>query len=876
MNDYPRVTARSVLASDLDGTLIPLEDNARNRADLATLAQLIQEHQVGLVFSTGRHLESVHQAIEEQQLPQPEWIICDVGTSIYRRNDSGEFHPVEAYLQHEDDIIAQLPIPELRQLLGAIDGLRLQEEEKQGRHKLSYYADASRLDELVAHVQQELERVEAPYSIIHSVDPFNGDGLIDLLPAKVSKAYALRWWCDYARLSREAVLFAGDSGNDLAALTSGYRAIVMGNADRNVAQQAYRAHRNAGWHNRLYLARGHATSGLLEGCRWFELFPQLDAETDRLGATPVNYRKTHFRVWAPKRERVAVELHTGKKKKRYPLERQADGYFAGTLPRARPGTLYEYVLDDQVARPDPTSRFQPKGVHGPSQVVDPNSYPWTDSEWTGIEKRDLVIYELHVGTWTKEGTFRAAINRLPELVELGITAVEVMPVAQSPGRWNWGYDGVNLFAVRNSYGGPEEFKAFIDACHQHGLAVLLDVVYNHLGPEGNYLADFGPYFSTKHHTPWGQALNFDGKHSGPVRNYILENARYWLEEYHLDGLRLDAVLFMIDDSEPTILQEVRREVAKLTRRTHRKMHMIAEANVYDRNMLISNAESLAYDAIWCDCLMHAIYSHAVPELKLTAREYQGPGDLEEALRYGYVYSGKERTRVSAEQRQALVDDPHDRAHIASFVTALQTHDSVGNHPQGKRFHQLASKSFQRAAAALVLLYPSIPLVFMGEEYAAETPFPFFADFEDYRLRQAVDRGRTHEYPHHDWGDSLLPSEAAAFYDAKCHDRDSHDRQMFAWYQQLIALRKQGLAEGWLAIETMTPVYDSEQDIFALRFQGPDGTHVSIRARLTALSETSAQPIAVPLEGELLLSSENTEVRGGQIQLHPQHAIISRS
>ena len=819
----------------------------------------------------------MEQAITEFQLPQPEWVICDVGTSIFQRQASGKFKPIESYRDYQDQIIASMPIASLRERLESVEGLRLQEQENLGRFKLSFYADATQLDDLVMRMQEELDRTKAPYSIIHSVDPFNGNGLIDLLPATVSKAHALAWWIQDARLRPDAIVFAGDSGNDLAALTAGYRAIVVANADRGVAQRAYHAHREAGWKNRLYFARGKATSGLLEGCRWFELAEPVDLPIEGLGATQISHNETHFRVWAPKRQSVAAEILNGVTRQRHALTRCEDGYFSGTVPNVRPNSRYQFVLDDRDARPDPVSRYQPDGVHGASRIIDPEAFPWTDRAWKGVAKRDLIIYELHVGAFTREGTLAAAIERLPELIDLGVTAVELMPVTQSPGRWNWGYDGVDLFAVRNTYGEPDDFKALVDASHAKGIAVILDVVYNHLGPEGNYLADFGPYFSRKHRTPWGEAFNFDGRHSKHVRQFIVNNAIYWLDEYHLDGLRLDAVHFILDDSEPTILDEIRQAVSEYADAADRTLHLIAESNLYDRDLLASDKGRPAYDAIWCDCLMHSIYSHALPDLQLTHREYRGATDLAEALQYGYVYAGRKPKRVSARQREKCHHGEYARRRIASFVTALQTHDSVGNHPHGYRLHQLTSKAFQRAAAGFVLLYPGIPLVFMGEESASESPFPFFADFEDVRLRKAVDKGRTQEYPQHDHQGASAPSDADAFRRAKCHGANGRDMEMFTWYRALIAFRKQGIAEGWLSTAHMTSGHDAGRQIFFLRFAREDGDSILVQVRLTAVGQPGIEPVRVALEGDILLSSEpNPETCEGHVLLSPNHLVISGS
>ena len=745
-------TPGQVLATDLDGTLIPLDENEQNRMDLPILGRELQANGITLVFVTGRHFGSVLQAIEQLQLPMPDWIICDVGTSIFQRRTSGEFRSIGAYDEHLQQITSTMPVGALCKRLQSIQGLQLQEREKQGRFKLSFYADAADLDRLLEDIQAELKVANAPYSIVHSVDPFNGDGLIDLLPADVSKAHALEWWCGHVHLCPDSIVFAGDSGNDLAALTAGHRAIVVANADRAVVQRAYQEHQGAGWKNRLYIANGRATSGVLEGCRWFELIGQVAPTDFRLGATPVTHNRTHFRVWAPKHKDIRVEVIDGEfEPRRHSLVRDNHGFFASNVHGAPAHARYRYLLDGERSRPDPASRYQPDGVHGASEIIHPDAFPWTDIGWKGVYKRDLIIYELHLGAFTKDGTFRAAIERLGELVDLGVTAVELMPVAQSPGKWNWGYDGVDLFAVRNTYGEPDDFRSFVDACHQNGLAVILDVVYNHVGPEGNYLADFGPYFSNEHRTPWGEAFNFDGRHAEHVREFIIENAIRWLDEYHLDGLRLDAVHFMHDLRTPNILNEIRAAVSDYAAKADRMIHLIAETNVYDADLLESDGNKAAYDAAWCDCLMHSVYSHALPDLQLSHRIYRGGDDLAEVLQHGFLYcfSGGKQTRVGAERRRDLSPEAGPPP-IASFVTALQTHDGVGNHPHGKRLHHLTSKAFQRAAAALTMLYPGIPLIFMGEECASEAVFPFFADFEDPELRRAVDKGRENEHPQHVW------------------------------------------------------------------------------------------------------------------------------
>lgn len=873
-NDPP-ASRRHVLATDLDGTLIPLPNHRQNSVDLDTLADQIRKHNVTLIYITGRHFSSARDAMELHHLPEPDWLIADVGTSVFQRTAIGQFAPVEAYQQHLNRIIARLPIRILREQLTSVHGLHLQEQEKQGRFKLSYYTDADCLDRLAEEIRQRIDQLHAPWSVIPSVDPFNGDGLIDLLPKNVSKAHALEWWVRDADLHRDAIVFAGDSGNDLAGLTAGCCAIVVGNAHRSIAKQAWESHRREGWTNRLYLAQGEATSGVLQGCRWFGLAEPDPHPIHRLGATPVTDSCTWFRVWAPNRTTVSVEVDDGHSTMRQGLILHEDGYFCGHISPAAPGSRYRCLLNDELPRPDPASAFQPDGVHGPSQIVDHTAFPWTDQQWTGVQKRDLVIYELHVGAFTAEGTFRAAIERIPDLCELGVTAVELMPVAQSPGRWNWGYDGVNLFAPRNTYGEPDDFRALVDACHNAGLAVILDVVYNHIGPEGNYLADFGPYFSVRHQTPWGDAFNFDGQQSGDVRRFVVENALYWLDTYHLDGLRLDAVHFMQDSSDVTILDELRGAVAKYAQSAGRAVHLIAESNVYDSSLLREHHHHPPCDAIWCDCLMHSIYAQALPDLQLTRREYRSPRDLVDALKYGCVFESRNHASVRISGHQRGTRSSAERTHVESFVIALQTHDAVGNHPLGRRIHQLTSKEFQKAAAALTLLYPGIPLLFMGEECAIETTFPFFVDFEDPQLQQVVTEGRAAEYPHDSHMTTRSASDTELFVQAKCHDHRLHDPTVFQWYRDLISFRRQGIAEGWLTGERLSVSHIEALQVFAMHFACDDGRQVTVLTRLADRDQPAF--VSVATAGSVVLSSEpHPVIVEAHVELGRNHTVISRS
>ena len=582
---------------------------------------------------------------------------------------------------------------------------------------------------------------------------------------------------------------------------------------------------------------------------------------------------TRFRVWAPLAKRVKLKIvhRDGARESVLDWHRMrpdGDGFFSIEI-KAAAGTLYRYKIDENPGRPDPRSRFQPFGVHGPSQVVDSDTYQWQDNDWQGVSKRDLVIYELHLGSFTSQGTYIGAIERLDDLVDLGITAIEILPLAQSPGKWNWGYDGVNFFAPRNTFGTPDELKSFVDACHARGLAVIIDVVYNHVGPEGNYLSDFGPYASQKHGTPWGDALNFDEQHADQVRQFVIDNVLFWIDEFHFDGLRLDAVHYMFDDSSVHILDSIRVAFRQHQSTLDRKTYLIGEANIYDSDLVgAPHIKEEHYDAIWSDCIMHSIIKIGHPDLKLTDREYQFT-DLAESLEHGYIFAAPKAVRVTNELRKKH-HPAGSRKFVESMITALQTHDSVGNHPHGSRLHQLTSVDFQMAAAPLILLYPSIPMIFMGEESAIESPFPFFADFEDQRLRNAVDRGRKHEYPHHNWQGSPLPSNSQAFYSSVFNPADENQR-VKKWYATILAFRKKGIDAGWLDVENLSFHFDLENHVYRLNYQhGNSMTTVCCR-----IDHLDANPVPWPLDRDdrLQFDSQNELCIGGNESMLPRQCLI---
>lgn len=454
-------------------------------------------------------------------------------------------------------------------------------------------------------------------------------------------------------------------------------------------------------------------------------------------------RGVRFRLWAPSCEQVAVCLADGPDKsceRRLPMDDCGEGWFELTVPRAGAGMRYRFEVNDGLRVPDPASRFNPDDVHGASEVIDPVEFDWTDVKWCGRPWEEAVIYELHVGTFSPEGTFAGVMERLDYLAELGVTAIELMPVADFPGARNWGYDGVLAWAPDSRYGRPDDLKALIQAAHAKGLMVLLDVVYNHFGPEGNYLHVYAKeFFSEDHHTPWGAAINFDGPESRDVREFFIHNALYWLHEYHFDGLRLDAVHAIADDSEPHILVELAERVhASIGLR--RRVHLILENDANEARYLGHGLGQ--YAAQWNDDIHHALHALVTGETDGYYADYAGEPArlLGRCLAEGFAYQGEASPyRGGAVRGEASAHLPPQ-----AFVSFLQCHDQVGNRAFGERIVQIAPTLAVRAAAAVYLLAPGIPLLFMGEEFAAASPFQFFCDFGG-DLRKAVTQGRRREF-----------------------------------------------------------------------------------------------------------------------------------
>ena len=510
-----------------------------------------------------------------------------------------------------------------------------------------------------------------------------------------------------------------------------------------------------------------------------------------IGASLLSKEKVSFRVWAPLAESVSVEITSQVKSRAISIRLRKDesGYFAGAGEGISQGDSYFYVIDRDGRYPDPASRFQPRGVHGPSQVIDPLEFKWEDEDWKAPPLRKYVIYELHVGTFSGEGTFDAVIPYLEYMKDLGITAVELMPVAQFPGERNWGYDGAYPFAPQNSYGGPQGLKTLINACHKKGLAVILDVVYNHLGPEGNYLRNFGPYFTDRYRTPWGDAVNFDGPYSDEVKWFFISNALYWIKEYHVDALRVDAVHGIFDMSARHFLQELGEAVGNEAEPLGGNVHVIVESDLNDVR-LINPVEIGGYGlhGTWNDDFHHALHSLITNENNGYYKDFGELRHIAKAFREGFVYSGQYSKYRKRRHGNSSADRP---AH--QLVVFSQNHDQVGNRLSGDRLSQTQDLERLKLAAGAVILSPYIPLIFMGEEYGEKAPFHYFVSFGDPFLTDAVRRGREKEFGAFKWAGVMPDPQAADTFlsskiDMKLRDGTEH-KTLIDFYRELIGLRK---------------------------------------------------------------------------------------
>jgi maltooligosyltrehalose trehalohydrolase len=560
-----------------------------------------------------------------------------------------------------------------------------------------------------------------------------------------------------------------------------------------------------------------------------------DSVTDaaaRLGATHMPDGTTRFIVWAPQAERVDVRLGDGRA---IAMERAAGdagerGYFGATVEGAGPGTRYTFVLDGDTERADPASRHQPDGVHGPSAVVG-DDFPWSDADWRGRPLAEYVVYELHVGTFTEDGTFDGAISRLDDLVDLGITAVEVMPVAEFPGGRNWGYDGVFPYAAQSTYGGPDGLRRFVDACHGRGLAVILDVVYNHFGPEGAVQGDFGPYHTDRYGTPWGPAINFDDRGSDEVRRYVIDNALWWIEGCHVDALRLDAVHAIYDQSATHILAQLADRVAEVASRLGRLVHLVAESDLNDPR-LVHTAERGGYgpDAQWSDDFHHALHAVLTGEDDGYYRDFGRVADLAGALRQGYVYVGQ-YSRYRGRSHGA----PPDGVPGERFVVCAQNHDQVGNRMEGERLAALVEFDALKVAATCVVLSPFIPMLFMGEEYGEPAPFLYFVSHTDPDLVEAVRSGRKEEFSAFRWaGEPPDPQAEETFLRSRLdHGLKSSGGHaaLLAYHRRLFEIRRTHPALSNLDRDRIEVDADEGQRLLSWRRWTDDGDEVVTVVRL---------------------------------------------
>jgi maltooligosyltrehalose trehalohydrolase len=524
--------------------------------------------------------------------------------------------------------------------------------------------------------------------------------------------------------------------------------------------------------------------------------------------------RIEFRVFAFNKKKVELLLKNAEKETTALMYEETPHIYSTVLENTGQDLLYKFRIEDEGDFPDPYSHFQPEGVHGFSRVIDHKKYRWNDYDWHGKDLSQLILYELHVGAFSPEGTFRSVAGKLDYLVELGINAIELMPVTQTPGRWNWGYDGATLFSVNKNYGTPDDLKYLIDRCHRKGIAVILDVVYNHLGPEGNYLPVYGPYFTFKHTTPWGAAVNFDDQYCEYMRAMVVDNVRYWLEEYHFDGLRLDAVHAIKDESLTHILQEIRAMTQKTAAEFNRKIALIAETD--DNNVKIINPpEKGGYglDAQWMDDFHHTIHTILTGEKRGYYIDYGRLEDLPKVYK-NYLYTGEFSQFWQKDRGSDASQNPGYQ-----FVVSIQNHDQVGNRAGGERLSNLVDFPSLKLVAGLLFFSPYIPLLFMGEEYAEKKPFLFFTDYGDPQLKAAVSQGRKEEFKAFGWKNFHDPEDDQTFYSSRLTPRDDweeHNKQMFTFYRDLLGLRKSHPALSNLVKENTEVKVDSDTKLVEIQ------------------------------------------------------------
>ena len=562
-----------------------------------------------------------------------------------------------------------------------------------------------------------------------------------------------------------------------------------------------------------------------------------------------------FEVWGPRAHKLVVKIGD----KHHDLQACEHGWWKADVSGAGPGTDYAFVIDDGDPLPDPRSAYQPFGINGPSRIVDHSAFCWTDMHWQARPLSSAIIYELHIGTFTPEGTFLSAITKLDHLVDLGVTHIEIMPVAEFSGQWGWGYDGVDLFAPHHAYGTPDDLKELIDACHAKGLALLLDVVYNHLGPAGNYLSRFGPYFTGAYKTPWGEAINLDHRGSHEVRSLLVANALMWLRDYHFDGLRLDAVHAFVDNSAIHFLEYLSSEVDVLSAHLGRHLVLIAESDLNDPRIVMSReAGGYGIDAHWNDEFHHALHSLLTGEVNGYYEDYGKVEHLAHALENVYVYAGTyspHRDRVHGRSIRGLSG--------RHFVVFAQNHDQIGNRACGERLCALTNPGRQKIAAASVLTSPFVPMLFQGEEFCSSSPFLYFSDHADPELARSVSNGRKNEFKAFGWDPAQIPDPQSAqtFQDSKIpwHEVSSRGHaELLSWYKKLITFRRSSAALTDDRLERVHVKFDETSQWLIVR---RDDTEViyNFRSDAQAIPISSASP-------SVLCSEEGWQLRPGLIEL----------
>jgi maltooligosyltrehalose trehalohydrolase len=557
----------------------------------------------------------------------------------------------------------------------------------------------------------------------------------------------------------------------------------------------------------------------------------------------------HFAVWAPRVKSCSVQAG----QKTYAMTPKAHGWWYANVKEAGHGTDYAFLVDnDPKPYPDPRSVRQPNGVHGASRVLDHSRFVWNDRDWSPVSLSQAIVYELHVGTFTPQGTFAAAAEKLPYLRELGVTHVELMPVNSFPGRWGWGYDGAALYAPQERYGGPEALKRFVDACHGTGLAVLLDVVYNHFGPVGNYTGRFGPYITESHTTPWGGAINLEEAGSDEVRRFFCDNALMWLREYHFDGLRLDAIQAFVDRSAKHFLEQLSEEVEALSRQTGRSFVLIAESDLNDPRVVTPRfgedacgSGGYGMDAQWSDDFHHALFALVTGERRSYYQDFGSLAQVAKALRSVYVYDG-----IYSEYRERTHGRPVQGLNAHRFLGYIQNHDQVGNRVFGSRLHAEAGMRKAKLAAAIVLTAPFVPMMFQGEEFAASSPFLYFADHEDPELARAVSEGRRREHASDGAWDAIPDPESQETFDRSKLDWSELEEpvhaEMLAWYRSLAQLRK-----------SQPSLLDGNLAHVEIRFDEAQGWLSMRRGSIELIYNFSENPVsmAIPAHSSLLLTSD---------------------